>query len=122
MKTIVQVFEQGQAETMSHNERRLAVEKALHHHATQLQELSGLMAAIFERDNEGHDKEVDSDFFLPFLRVMLKERYQIIDHLEDEYNRVIDSNFDRPSAVPKETPGTRNLATAARKAPRRKAA
>ena len=88
MKTVVQVFEPGQTETMAPRERTRAVEQAIAHHALQLEELAGLLKELCSQNQDGQRELVDSDLYMPSLRVWIKERYEILEELENEYNRV----------------------------------
>lgn len=86
MKTIVEVFDPKQAESLGSREREGLVEKAIAHHARQLREIAELLQTIFERPESINPAEwIDSDNFLPTLRELIMERSEIINRLEDDY-------------------------------------
>ncbi len=110
MKTVVEVFDPEQAKSLSHAERLDRIEKAIAHHAGQLSELGLLLQALFSQEASRH--QIDSDYFLPTLRGLIKERYDILDRLEDDYNA--DEKAEREVIVTRlaaERPGLRALPT-----------
>ncbi len=98
MRTVVEVFEPGQLESLSRIEAGELVEKAIAHHAGQLSELGVLLKELFsQREESGRSDQIDGDYFLPTLRGLIKERYDILDRLEDDFYRIQD--MDRPPLV-----------------------
>jgi hypothetical protein len=95
MKTIVQVFEPGQAESMTHPERKGMVVNAIAHHARQLREIAELLQEIFEQPEPGRSvQRIDKDNFLPTLQELVKERSAILAELEHEFDRLDEMVFE----------------------------
>jgi hypothetical protein len=121
MKTIVEIFEPGQQESLPYREQMSLVEKAIAHHGGRLSELGLLLQQLFSQGKEvGRSNQVDSDYFLPTLRGLIEERYDIIDRLEDDFRGI--QEMDRSVRLAAMDADRATRTRKATSAPRRKVA